>query len=202
MGKGVGMVLRWVWLTVGAVLLGWALALGYLLIDTQERLSAAQSELAIAKEYEGRTAAQIVQLRDAVSGLKSQLSKLSKDAKLASAQTAELRNVITNLKSELAEAKNLKVQLHKATTQSAQLDEALKAANMKLEQKQSRVETLEDELEQAKTSVVWKLLSERTVALDTATAYRQSLEKDLAKTKAEVEALKIELDQAKAEVSN
>ena len=200
--KSIEMMSRWAWLTICAILLIWVLGLGYLLVDTQERLSTAQSELAIAKEHASQTAAQMVQTRDAASALKSQLSELGYDANLTNAQMAELRNVITNLKSELAEAKKFQGKLHEANAQAVQLNEALKTANTQLEQKQRRVETLEGELEQAKTSEIWKLLSERTVALDTATAYRQALEKDLAKTKAEIENLKIELDQAKAEASN
>ncbi|MDJ0514018.1 MAG: hypothetical protein QNJ62_11310 [Methyloceanibacter sp.] len=202
MGKSIEMMSRWAWLTICAVLLFWALALGHLLLDTQERLSAAQSELAIAKEHESQTAAQIVQLRDVVADLKSRLSDLDNHADLTTVQMAELENVIASLKSELAEAKKLQGRLDEVTAQSVQLDEALKTANTRLEQKQMHVESLEDELEQAKTSEIWKLLSERTVALDTATAYRQALEKDLAETKAEVKNLKIELDQAKAETSN
>jgi chromosome segregation ATPase len=200
--RSIEMMSRWAWLTICAILLGWALALGYLLVDTQERLSAAQSELAIAKEHESQAAAQIVQLRDAASALKSQLSELGNHANLTKAQIAELRSVITNLKSELAEAKKLQGKLHEATAQVVHLDEALKTANTQLEQKQRRVEALEDELEQAKTSEVWRLLSERTVALDGATAYRHALEKDLATAKAEIENLKLELGQAKAEAAN
>ncbi len=198
----IGMIWRWAWLTVCSVLLIGALALGYLLVDTQKQLSSAQDELATAKEYASQTAAQMVQLRNAAIALKSRLSELGGNANLARTQMAELRTVIANLKSELAEAKKFQGRLHEANTQAAQLNEALKIANTRLEQKQRRVETLEHELEQTKTSEIWKLLSERTVALDAATAYRQALEKDLAKTKAEIENLKVELDQAKAEASN
>ncbi len=202
MAKSIEMMSRWAWLTLCAILLGWALALGYLLVDAQERLGAAQSELAIAKKHESQAAEQIVQLKDAASALKSQLSELENDANLTKAQIAELRSVITNLKSELAEAKKLQGKLQEATAQAVHLEESLKTANMQLEQKQRRNEALADELEKAKTSVVWRLLSERTVALDAATAYRHALEKDLAKAKAEIENLKLELDQAKAEAGN
>ena len=198
----IGMIWRWAWLTVFPVLLIWALALGYLLVDTQKQLSSAQDELATAKEHANQTAAQMVQLRDAAIALKSRLSELDGNANLTRTQMAELRTVIANLKSELAEAKKFQGKLHEANTQAAQLNDALKIANTQLEQKQRRVETLEDELKQTKTSEIWKLLSERTVALDAATAYRQALENDLAKTKAEIENLKVELDQAKAEASN
>jgi chromosome segregation ATPase len=200
--KSTEMMSRWAWLTACAILLGCALALGYLLVDTQERLSKAQSELAIAKEHDSQTAAQIVQLKNAASTLKSQLARLGNHANLTKAQIAELRNVIINLKSEIADAQKLQGELHEATAESVRLNEALKTTLTQLKQEQRRVDALEEQLDQAKASDVWKLLSERTVALDAATAYRQALEKDLAKTKTEVENLKIELDQAKAEASN
>lgn len=200
--ESTGMTPRWGWLTICAILLITALPLGYKLFDMRDRLSTMHGELAIAREHVSQTSAKMVKLRNAATKLKSQISELRKQANLTNAQMVELRNVITKLKSELVKAKKLQGNLHEAHAQAVQLNEALKTANTKLLEKQRRIDTLENELEHAKNAEVWKLLSERTVALDKATAYRQALEKDLANAKLEIEGLKIELDEATAAASN
>ena len=143
MPNNTGVTPLWVWLTICAILIISALALGYTLFDARVRLSTAQRELAIARENETQTRTLI----------------------------SEFKNAFANLQSDLAEAK------------------------AKLEKQQKREETLKIELENAKTTESWKLLTERTVALDKATAYRRELEKDLAKAKSEIEKLKSELNE-------
>jgi chromosome segregation ATPase len=114
----------------------------------------------------------------------------------------KLRDVINDLKSELAEARKSERRLQEANAQAAQLNEALKAADTELAEERRRVDALEEDLQRATTSEIWRLLSERTAALDKATAYRQALEKNLAKAKAEIVDLNAELDQLKEEASN
>jgi len=49
MAESIGIMLRWAWLTICAILLIWTAALGYLLLDERDRLHAAQAELAVAR---------------------------------------------------------------------------------------------------------------------------------------------------------
>jgi chromosome segregation ATPase len=195
-------MLRWAWLTICAILLIWTAALGYLLLDERDRLRAAQAELAVAREHASQTAAQRDDLREAVSTLSSQLSQSRNKANLTKAKVTKLRDVINDLKSELAEARKSERRLQEANAQAAQLNEALKAADTELAEERRRVDALEEDLQRATTSEIWRLLSERTAALDKATAYRQALEKNLAKAKAEIVDLNAELDQLKEEASN
>jgi chromosome segregation ATPase len=172
---------RWVWLTMCAILLILALALGYQLRNALTRLSTVHGELAIAREHATQTKAHI----------------------------AELKNIITNLNSELGEAKQFQDKLNEANAQISQLSETLKTAEAELEQKQKRVEALQSELEnakdatdQAKQAELWKRLSDRTVALEKATAYRHRLERDLVKAKSQIRKLNSELKAAKADLAD
>ena len=202
MPESIGIMSRWAWLTICAILLIWTAALGYLLLDEQDRLRTAQDELAVAREDASQTAAQRDDLREAVSTLSSQLSESRKKSNLTKAEVTKLRDVINDLKSELAEARKFQGRLQEANAQAAQLSEALKTADTELKEERRRVDALEKDLRRATNSEIWRLLSERTVALDGATAYRHALEKDLATAKAEIENLKLELGQAKAEAGN
>jgi peptidoglycan hydrolase CwlO-like protein len=202
MPESIGIMSRWAWLTICAILLIWTAALGYLLLDEQDRLRTAQDELAVAREDASQTAAQRDDLREAVSTLSSQLSESRKKSNLTKAEVTKLRDVINDLKSELAEARKFQGRLQEANAQAAQLSEALKTADTELKEERRRVDALENDLRRATNSEIWRLLSERTVALDKATAYRQALEKDLAKAKAEIDDLNAELDQLEAEASD
>ena len=202
MAESIGIILRWAWLTICAILLIWTAALGYLLLNERDRLRAAQAELAVAREHASQTAAQRDDLREAVSTLSSQLSQSRNKANLTKAKVTKLRDVINDLKSELAEARKSERRLQEANAQAAQLNEALKAADTELAEERRRVDALEEDLQRATTSEIWRLLSERTAALDKATAYRQALERNLAKAKAEIVDLNAELDQLKEEASN
>jgi len=172
---------RWVWLIICAILLILALALGYQLRNALARLSTAHGELATAREHATQNKAHI----------------------------AELLNFIINLESELEEAKQFQGKLNEANAQVAQLSETLKTAEAELEEKQKRVEALQSELEnakdatdQAKQAELWKRLSERTVALEKATAYRHRLERDLVKAKSQIRKLKSELKAAEVDVAD
>jgi chromosome segregation ATPase len=191
----------WAWI-VGVLLVIVSIFIGYRVVQTQQHLAAAQSELEGAKQAAEKANAEYKELQTKFDNTTSEL-------KSAESQLAEMRSRLEATQSQLESAKQVTETANAGRKElQTKLDEAAsetKSAQSQLAETQSRLEATQSALgsakqtaDQAKAQVAE--LEKRAASLNSelskADGQRIELQAKLDEASSEIERLKSELEQA------
>ena len=189
----------WAWI-VGAVLVIVSVFIGYRMVQTQQHLAAAQSELESAKQAAEKANAERKELKtkldDATSEVKSAQSVLAETKSVLEAAQSELERATQAAEKANAQRNEIQIKLDEAELETKSVQSRLAETRSRLEAAQSELESAKQTADQAKAQVaeLEQKAASLTSELQKADGQRIELQAKLDEAGSEIQRLKSELE--------